>query len=63
MATEGEKIKRGGKRSALYVLVPLGFVLIILVLMFTGWFANPNVDVPVVDDQELNDNTAETLDQ
>ena len=37
-------------RALLFALIPVGFILIIAVLMFSGFFANPEVDVPAVDD-------------
>ena len=43
-----DKPARG--RPLIYMMIPVGFVLIIAVLFFIGWFSNPQVDVPLVDD-------------
>ena len=41
---------RSNARAWLFALIPLGFVAIVAFLMLSGFFANPEVDVPAVDD-------------
>ena len=38
--------KRGMPRSLLYALIPGGFLLIVLILVFTGFFAQEVTDEP-----------------
>lgn len=51
--------KRGPGKSLFYVLIPAGFVLLIVIMMLSGWWQNESEEgvetVPGVNEQPIQD--------